>query len=62
MQPTEVEGLFPELIPASWLGQSEHLQCGGCNFHGEVKFYVFTDAPWCFDAVCDCPLPATLYA
>lgn len=56
----EVEGLFPALILAELVAKPTHLQCGGCGFNGMVTHYVFTDAPWCFDPVCNCPIAATL--
>lgn len=58
----EVSGLSPELIPAPLVARPTWLQCGACGFNGEVTHYVYTDKPWCFDAVCDCPVPATLSA
>lgn len=59
---TPVQGLYPELVPAAWVKQDEWLQCGACGFNGRVTHYVYTDAPWCFEAVCNCPMPATLHA
>lgn len=58
----KVEGLSPELIPAELVSKPTHLQCGSCGFSGEVGYYVSTDEPWCFEPVCDCPLPAVLKA
>ena len=58
----KVEGLSPELILAELVAKPTHLQCGSCGFSGEVVHYVFTDEPWCFEPVCDCPLPAVLKA
>lgn len=58
----EVSGLSPFPIPAELIAKPTHLQCGACGFNGTVTHYVFTNAVWCFDAVCDCPIPAVLEA
>lgn len=57
-----VEGLSPSPIPAELVAKPTHLQCGACGFNGDVTHYVFTDALWCFEPVCNCPIAAVLKA
>lgn len=57
-----VQGLEPKLYPCELVMGKTWLQCGKCGFNGVPKHCIFTEAPWCFEPVCDCPLPATLTA
>lgn len=57
-----VEGLSPTLYPAAIIAPSTHLQCGLCGCCREVEFYVYSSGTNPFEAVCDCPLDATLLA
>lgn len=57
-----VQGLWPQPIAAELVERPTHLVCGNCGFDDEVTHYIFTDAPWCFEPVCNCPIPATLTA
>ncbi len=59
----KVQGLWPILHEAETVEPGGcHLQCGHCGFNGRVKFYVESDAPWCFEALCNCPLEGVLTA
>lgn len=58
----KVRGLSPSPVPARLVSEGEWLQCGGCGWNGPVTEYIFVDKPWCFDAVCNCAIPATLVA
>lgn len=61
-KPGPVFGLVaPELIPAA-LVEPSWLVCGACGYNGEAQFYIYTDKPWIYDPVCNCPIPATLNA
>lgn len=53
----------PQLIPVDFIAPGGILlTCGGCGFHGEVKYVVHVPGPICFDTVCKCPLPAVFTA
>lgn len=58
-----MDDLEPVPIPADWVTPSGvHLQCGACGYNGLVTHYIFTNAPWCFEPMCNCPIPTTLTA
>lgn len=61
-EPFSLPDVTPVLLPAAEIAPETWLVCGGCGFNGTVKAYVFVEKPWCFDPVCNCPLPAVLTA
>lgn len=58
----KVDGLTPVLIPAELVIPPTYLQCGSCGFNGVVLYVFHVDTPECFEAWCNCPLPACLTA
>lgn len=52
-------GLHPHPIPAD-LFPPTHLTCGGCGYHGPVRFWYDNGVD--FEPMCNCPVAATLEA
>lgn len=57
-----VEGLYPQLWPASLVEPSTHLQCGACGFNGRPEWFIYSEGEDALQPVCNCPLPAILDA
>ena len=54
--------VYPRLELAELVIPPTHLQCGACGFSGPILYVYYTDAPWCFEPVCNCAIAAVLYA
>lgn len=62
-QPLSPADVTPVLYPAEFIEPGGcWIVCGSCGCNKRAEFYVETEAPWCFEPICDCPLPAVFTA